>query len=211
MLHIILFHYLLHQNVNTDIVLLRKKTYYYKTVVEARQHPSFLLHRAFSDVLYCKTVSFWVTHSLFFPYTFRFYLPWREQIEKGLPWTIFIDACMAFCTPLHLHISYNKEKALVYNKMKERLVFTQVDTLLEYQNDSTSNFLFHFLPIPIWLNRYIYRISYILSTQIFPRFHHNIKQHYTKCFRQDITWRLFSINESRQNAMHERVCVNVHF
>ena len=81
--HIILFHYLLHQNVNTDIVLLRKKTYYYKTVVEARQHPSFLLHRAFSDVLYCKTVLFWVTHSLFFPTLFGFISHDVSRLQKG--------------------------------------------------------------------------------------------------------------------------------
>ena len=53
-LHIIPFHYLLHQNVNTHIVILRKILYYYKTVVESRQHPSFLLYRAFSTVCFCE-------------------------------------------------------------------------------------------------------------------------------------------------------------
>ena len=48
--HIILIHYSLHQNVNTHILILKKKTYYYKTVFEPRQHPSLIPYRAFSSV-----------------------------------------------------------------------------------------------------------------------------------------------------------------
>ena len=62
-LHIIPFHYLLHQNVNTHIVILKKKLYYYKTVVASRQHPSFLLHRAFSCVCFYEH-GFISSHSL---------------------------------------------------------------------------------------------------------------------------------------------------
>ena len=120
-LHIILFHYLLHQNVNTHIVIFRKKTYSYRTVVEPRQHPSFILSKAFSSVFciklfHCASL----TLSLFLSYSFWFYLPWREQIAKGLPWTIFIEHAWLFCIPLHLHISYIEEKALVNNKIKKK-------------------------------------------------------------------------------------------
>ena len=94
--HIILIHYLLHQNVNTHIDIEEENLLLQNRLWASSTPISYSLQGLFFCIF--KTVSFCLTHSLslFLSYTFWFYLPWREQIAKGLPWTIFIDACIAF-------------------------------------------------------------------------------------------------------------------